>query len=277
MARITAGLVRKKKFHPKRSITFLWGDEIVSTRRYIEDDPMRAKGIKWGLSLDMVGEDTKKTGGSFLIEKMPDPSAVWTRGLEKHTEWGGSPLPDSAIFPHYFNDLLLNRCLQEAAATGWVVKTNPFEGGSDHTPFLQARIPGLLMWHFTDAFYHTDADRLDKVSAEEMKHVGVSALATAYLLTSAGHKTAVALIQDITHNALDRLETEFALSRSAVQQGGDKVLEKHILDTWARYYIDALATTSDIAVAGAHASITRAIADGQQQVKQKLAAYLQAL
>ena len=32
------------------------------------------------MSLDMVGEDVKKTGGSFLIEKMPDPSAIWTRG-----------------------------------------------------------------------------------------------------------------------------------------------------------------------------------------------------
>jgi aminopeptidase YwaD len=37
----------------------------------------------------MVGENTDITGGTFLIEKMPDPSAVWTRGNDKHTEWGG--------------------------------------------------------------------------------------------------------------------------------------------------------------------------------------------
>ncbi|MEO6917242.1 MAG: M28 family peptidase, partial [Chitinophagaceae bacterium] len=205
MARITAGMVKSKKLDPQRTITFLWGDEIVSTGRYIRDDSLRAKGIKWGLSLDMVGEDVNKTGGSFLIEKMPDPSAIWTRGKEKHTEWGGSVLKESDMFPHYFNDFLLNRCLVEAKATGWVVNTNPFEGGSDHTPFLRAKIPGLLMWHFTDVFYHTDGDRLEMVSADEMKHVGVSALATAILLTSSDSKTAIELIGGITSNALERI------------------------------------------------------------------------
>ncbi|HET9053524.1 MAG TPA: M28 family peptidase, partial [Cyclobacteriaceae bacterium] len=134
MARTTAQLIGQKKFSPQRTLTFLWGDEIVSTDRYIKDDAKRAAGIKWGLSLDMVGEDVSKTGGTFLIEKMPDPSAIWTRGKEKHTEWGGSALKESQMFPHYFNDLLLNRCLQQAKSTGWIVNTNPFEGGSDHTP-----------------------------------------------------------------------------------------------------------------------------------------------
>jgi len=81
MARLTAQLVTAKQIAPQRTITFLWGDEIISTGRYIRDDSVRAKGIKWGLSLDMVGEDVQKTGGSFLIEKMPDPSAIWTRGM----------------------------------------------------------------------------------------------------------------------------------------------------------------------------------------------------
>ena len=61
MARVTAKLIKEKKFIPARTITFLWGDEIVSTGRYIRDDSVRAKGIHWGLSLDMVGEDITKT------------------------------------------------------------------------------------------------------------------------------------------------------------------------------------------------------------------------
>jgi aminopeptidase YwaD len=279
MARVTARLVRKRKFKPKRTLTFLWGDEIISTRRYIEDDSVRAKGIKWGLSLDMVGEDTKKTGGSFLIEKMPDPSAVWTRGNDKHSEWGGTTLKESNLFPHYFNDLLLNRCLHEAANTpgGWVVKTNPFEGGSDHTPFLRAKIPGLLMWHFTDVFYHTDGDRLNMVSAAEMKHVGVSALATAFLLSTANSKTSIALINDITANALQRLQTEFNLSKTAVQQGGDKQSEKHILEVWTDWYVKALATAADIAVTDPDAAVTSAIEASQQRIRQQLAGYIEQL
>ena len=99
----------------------LFGLEIAQTRNFLADDSVRTRGVRWGLSLDMTGEDTKKTGGTFLIEKMPDPSAIWTRGDDHHTEWGGSPLTKARLVPHYFNDYLLARCLDQAAATGWVV------------------------------------------------------------------------------------------------------------------------------------------------------------
>ena len=268
MASVAAQLYHNKTVVPQRSISFLWGDEITSTRRYITEDSIRAKGIKWGMSLDMVGEDTQKTGGTFLIEKMPDPSAVWTRGEEKHTEWGGGILPESAIIPHYFNDFMLSRCLDQAATNGWVVKTNPFEGGSDHTPFLNAKIPGLLMWHFTDVFYHTDADRIDKVSAWEMKNVGVSALVAAYALTANNEKLVDYLIEEYKQSAMKRLEVEAALSRTAITNGGKVEKEMHILEVWAKFYIDALGKMDEITCTGVTTSA--AIANAQQAVNQKL-------
>jgi aminopeptidase YwaD len=181
------------------------------------------------------------------------------------------------MFPHYFNDLLLNRCLFEAAKTGWTVRTNPYEGGSDHTPFLTAGIPGLLMWHFTDVFYHTDGDRLDMVSPVEMKHVAKCALATAYLLTAADHKTAVSLIDDITRNALQRLQTEYDLSKTAIQQGGEKAKEQHILEVWNSWYIKALAAAIDIPPGGADKPVQQAIEKGKQQIQQQTARYISRL
>ena len=89
VASSSARLLKAGKIDPERTITYLFGDEIVSTNRYITEDEERAKTIKWGMSLDMVGQNTDVTGGSFLIEKMPDPGAIWTRGDEKHSEWGG--------------------------------------------------------------------------------------------------------------------------------------------------------------------------------------------
>lgn len=270
MARTTAKLIQQKKFSPQRTITFLWGDEIVSTNRYIKDDAKRAEGIKWGLSLDMVGEDVSKTGGSFLIEKMPDPSAIWTRGKEKHTEWGGGVLKESQMFPHYFNDLLLNRCLQQAKSNGWVVNTNPFEGGSDHTPFLNAKIPGLLMWHFTDVYYHTDGDRLEMTSAEEMKNVGVSALATAYILASADENATLTLIDEIQNNARERLDVETALSKEAVGKGAKVADEQHILEVWTSYYTTALDKMTEIPVKGTTQKIDTKIAVAKADLQKNL-------
>jgi aminopeptidase YwaD len=269
MARTTAELLQQNKIALKRTITFLWGDEIVSTDRYINDDPSRAKGIKWGVSLDMVGEDVSKTGGTFLIEKMPDPSAIWTRGKEKHTEWGGEVMKESQMFPHYFNDFLLNRCRQQGKSNGWVVNSNPFEGGSDHTPFLKAKIPGLLMWHFTDVFYHTDGDRLDMVSAEEMKNVGVSALAAAYILCSANEQSTLLLLEEIRINAIERLMMEAELSKDAITLGGKVADEQHILEVWTSWYLEAIDKMIDIHTGGPTSKIYQKMAEAKTSIRKK--------
>jgi hypothetical protein len=248
MARLYASLINAKKFTPQRTMTFLWGTEISATQRYIVEDSVRAKGILWGMSLDMVGEDTKKTGGSFLIEKMPDPSAIWTRGEDKHTEWGAGDVKEENLFPHYFNDFILDICNQQGRFAKWTVNANPFEGGSDHTPFLRNKIPGLLMWHFTDVFYHTDNDRLDKVSATTLKNVGVSALTAGMTLLNADENTALAIAKTVAAAANKRMNAEFLLSQRAVKDGKDAAHEKHILESWRNWYVTALTTIGDLPV-----------------------------
>jgi len=251
VARVLGTLVGEGRFLPDRTISMVWGDEITSTRRYVEEEPERTAGIRWGVSLDMVGQDTEKTGGTFLIEKMPDPSAIWTRGEDRHTEWfgeGQSRLAAADLTPHYLNDFILGRCLDQAAVTGWVVGTNPYEGGSDHVPFLRAGIPGLLLWHFTDMFYHTDGDRLDKVSPRTMANVGLVTTVSAMTLASASGETARFIIQELEAAALSRLATELELSRGAVAAGEDRSEQTTILRAWLEWYIEALRTTHDIEV-----------------------------
>jgi hypothetical protein len=268
MARVAAELVRGRAVDPARTITFLWGLEIRSTDRYIKQDSVRAEGIRWGLSLDMVGEDTEKTGGTFLIEKMPDPSAVWTRGDDRHTEWGGSPLPKERIVAHFFNDFALGRALEQAATNGWVVRTNPFEGGSDHTPFLAAKKPGLLFWHFTDQFYHTDGDRLDKVSPATLRNVGITALVSALALTTADGAMVRGLVEELRRMAVARLETEATLSAAALRSGGDRATELDILATWRDYYAGALAAYRDVPVGGADPITEAVIVEATAQLRQ---------
>ena len=259
MARVAAVLERDGAWQARRTLTYLWGDEISSTRRFLAEDSVRARGVHWGVSLDMVGENTALTGGTFLIEKMPDPSAVWTRGEDRHTEWGGRPLRVEDLTPHYLNDFVLARCLDQSRETGWVVRTNPFEGGSDHVPFLRAGKAGLLFWHFTDVFYHTDGDRLANVSAATMANVGALALVSAMTLTSADGATARAIVAEVERMALDRLAREKALSDSAVRAGGDRDHEALILRTWTDWYARALATASDIEVGGSSSATREAI------------------
>jgi hypothetical protein len=271
LARVLGELVRRGDFAPARSISMIWGDEIASTYRYIADDPERAEGILWGVSLDMVGEETEKTGGAFRIEKMPDPSAIWTRGEDEHTEWWGSGRGGMSVddlTPHYLNDFVLGRCRAQAAVTGWVVKTNPYEGGSDHVPFLRAGIPGLLLWHFTDVFYHTDGDDIDKVSPATMANVGTCTTVSAMTLTSADGAVARFLIRELEEAALARLAAERELSRAAIAAGEERAEQVLVVQTWLDWYLDALRTMDDIEVGGASPETLSAIEEGVERVRE---------
>ena len=246
MASLTAKFIHKKEFQPKRTLTFLWGDEIISTRRYVKEDSIRAKNIKWGISLDMVGENTAKTGGVFLIEKMPDPSAIWTHGNDKHSEWGGSKMRLDQMKPHYLNDFLIDKFKAQGKRANWLVSTNPFEGGSDHVPFLRNNIPSVLFWHFTDQFYHTDNDRIDKVSKTTLKNVGTTSLIAAYTLLNADENTAKAIIANLEKAAIIRLNEELKQSKIALNSGDSLNTQIEIINAWKDWYKNSFTTTLDL-------------------------------
>jgi hypothetical protein len=246
MAAITAKLITEGKIAPKRSLTYLWGDEIVSTRRYVEEDSIRRKDIKWGISLDMVGENTAITGGTFLIEKMPDPSAIWTRGNDKHSEWGGRKLKAKDMKPHYLNDFVIDRFKAQGKRANWVVATNPFEGGSDHVPFLRGNIPSVLFWHFTDQFYHTDNDRIDKVSKTTLKNVGTAALISGLELINADEISAKQVLITLEKAAVARLNEELKQGKIAIQKGEALNTQLEIIAAWEDWYLKSAQTITDM-------------------------------
>lgn len=246
MATLTGKLMKTQQIEMARTLTYLWGDEITSTNRYITENKARAKNIKWGISLDMVGENTSITGGSFLIEKMPDPSAIWTRGNDKHSEWGGEVMKLKEMKPHYLNDFILESFKKQGEFANWEVNTNPFEGGSDHIPFLKADIPGLLLWHFTDQFYHTDNDRIDNVSKETLKNVGTGALVSALILLNSDADTALNLLNSITKAANKRLNEEFELSNENIKSGNSIRDELKIIKAWQNWYLKTMRTLTDM-------------------------------
>ena len=216
---------------PARTITFLWLDEIRGSEQWIKDHADLMKGVVAMLSLDMTGEDTSKTGGTFLIEKEPDPSAIWERPTDPHSEWGAGKVDPATVRGSFLNDLHLAVALRRARDTGWVVRTNPYEGGSDHTVFTRAGVPALLNWHFTDRYYHTNLDTIDKVSAAEMQHVAIAVGTTALFLASADQSDAAALMKLMTTARDARLATE--------QQHN---ATPEILQAWRKWYDEALAS-----------------------------------
>jgi aminopeptidase YwaD len=214
----------------------MWLDEIRGSEQWLKENAARVPRVMAMMSLDMTGQDTAKTGGTFLIEKMPDPSAVFDRPSDPHSEWGAGKVDPAWVRGHLLNDLHLAVALRRARDTLWIVRTNPYEGGSDHTVFTRAGVPALLNWHFTDRYYHTNLDTIDKTSAATMGNVATAVATTTMFLASADATDQESLTSLIDGAARARMATEKSNAASA-----------EILAAWTKWYAEARASVGLIA------------------------------
>ena len=239
---------------PSRTLTFMWVDEIRGSRQWLTSRAEEAKGVQYMFALDMTGEDVSKTGGTFLIEKHADPSAVWTRPSDPHSEWGWSDVKPETLRGSLLNDLHLAVCLRRARDTGWIVKTNPYEGGSDHTVFAEAGFPSLLNWHFTDRYYHTNQDRPDKVSAAEMENVGMAVATSAWFLASATSIDAESVLDVLGRAARRRLALEREQGATLVGRAADRAaaerVEAQVQAAWVKWYDEAMLSVLELPTEG---------------------------
>jgi hypothetical protein len=235
---------------PARTVTFLWLNEISGSRQWLQRHPDAVPRVKYMQSLDMTGEDVAKTGGSFLIERWPDPGAVWDRPWDPHSEWGRGNVRADRLKGDLLNDLHLAVCHRVAAKSGWVVKSNPYEGGSDHTVFGDAGVPSLLNWHFTDRYYHSSFDTPDKTSAAEMRNVGVAVAASAWVLASADEALTLAVAELVAAAGHARLATEtLEGAKIAGTEEAGAAREKTITDAWRKWYREAIQSAERLAIA----------------------------
>ena len=260
MAQALADAIRRGALpRPARTLTFLWVDEIRGSRQWLSSRPEDAKGVKYMFSMDMTGQDTRKTGGTFLIEKQADPSAVWSRPSDPHSEWGASPVKPETLKGSLLNDVHLAIAQRRARDTGWIVRTNPYEGGSDHTVFAAAGVPSLLNWHFTDRFYHTNQDTLDKVSPAEMVNVAVTVATSSYFLASATETDARAVVDLLRNAAVARLELERAQGATLAGAAADKAAasktEDQVMQAWQKWYAEAIRSVEELAAQPASAKL----------------------
>jgi hypothetical protein len=112
-----------------------------------------------------------------------------------------------------------------------VVRTNPYEGGSDHTSFTKIGVPALLSWHFTDRYYHTNLDTIDKVSAKEMGHVAALIATTAAFLATADASDVAPLPRLLERARDERLTAERRDSAPA-----------EVMEAWKVWYDEAVAS-----------------------------------
>jgi hypothetical protein len=307
---------------PERTITFIWGDEIDMTLRWIAKYESEFNNFKGSIDLDMTGEDPDLTGGHMLIEKTPDPADVATdavdasllyrygnntypgqmapppysefiRQPDKFSLWTGTVETSETPMNNYpgfnLNDLYLQTALKvQKSNPNFLVASNPYEGGSDHTPFVTAvdmygaPVPALLTWHFTDYVYHSSCDTLDKLSVQEFHDVGLTSMSVIYQMAN-GNEYEVA---DTMDNVMASWETRLAEEMQNTSDHYDWQMEnapsdidtaynmelKAIAD-WSRWYIEAVRSPGKYMVGGTIGNpykLSKALQDKQDGLVSKI-------
>ena len=268
---------------PQRTIVFMWGDEMSFSRLYLNAHEEEIEDIICCIDLDMVGEDPAKTGGPMRIEKAPDPSAYYNYTLDNipedplyydenrsdsdgnfvrlpdsHTLWGAGDPADYDLGGIFINDLYMasaqstRTLVADTLDYSFEVDVCPYEGGSDHSRFLERGVPSVLTWHFTDYVYHTTVDTLYMASADEMESVGITSLAAGYFAANPSAYTAE-MLEILTAAAADRFQSETELNTAAHKAWADAtgssvldayLLEVEVLSAWGDWYQEAVTSSA---------------------------------
>ena len=173
---ITAGTLPR----PARTVAFVFGDEMAQSRIWLDHTKRRTVAA---LSADMLGQSPERTGAVALLERTPDPGALFTILPDAHTPWGAGHVGEDDLAPNGINVICREALIDVARHVGgWQTSENPWEGGSDHDVFNRKKIPAALMWHFTDFTYHTSLDRMTMIDPQELRRTCAATVAAGLAL-----------------------------------------------------------------------------------------------
>ena len=202
---------------PARSVVFVFGDEMRQSHLWLEDSagltPIAA------LSADMLGQSPERTGAVALLERTPDPGALYTLPPDAHTAWGAGAVSADDVVPSGVNVVCRAAFADVAAAVGgWRTSENPWEGGSDHDVFNRRGVPAALMWHFTDFTYHTSLDRMGMIDGEELRRTCAAITAAALDIADLGPRD---VERHLASNEMER-ELRIASARDANNEDAER-------------------------------------------------------
>lgn len=212
---------------PRRTIHFIWPNEISGTYEFIKRDPALADKLAININMDMVSEGLRNANSVFTMSETPAHLASFYDGLAQSVlnyVWRTNDivyLPDSPRGRpggQFFPDPLWEKNGSKDAFRFFVHEAT---GGSDHIVFNNPSVgvPGVEFFTWPDQWYHADKDLPEQADPTEMRRVAFIGAATAWV--------SAALTDDMLPTLLDAV-SDFGRRRVA-ERGVPRALE--ILDT----------------------------------------------
>ena len=174
---------------PRRTIHFLWPNEISGTNEFIKRNSGFAETLSVNINMDMVSESLRKNNALFTMSECPSHLPSFFDGLAAavlNYVWRTNDIvylndsPRGLLRGRLFPSPMWEKNGSKDAFRFFIHKAT---GGSDHVCFVNpaVAVPGIEFFTWPDQWYHTDGDMPDKADPTEMKRVAFIGAATAWV------------------------------------------------------------------------------------------------
>jgi len=191
---------------PRRTIYFLWPNEISGTYEFIKQNPGFPDKLSIDINMDMVGESLRKNNGIFTMSECPNHLPSYLDGLADsflNFVWRTNDIvylndsPRGRTGGQYFPRPLWEK---NGSKDAFRYFTHQATGGSDHVCFNNPMVgvPGIEFFTWPDQWYHTDGDTSDKSDPTEMKRVAFIGAACAWTAANCGDERLPGLLDAVS-------------------------------------------------------------------------------
>jgi len=226
---IAAGQLPK----PRRTIHFLWPNEISGTYEFIKQHPGFADQLSININMDMVGEALRLNNAIFTMSECPSHLPSYLDGLAAsllNYVWRTNDivyLPDAPRGRprgQFFPAPMIEKSGSGDAFRFFIHRAT---GGSDHICFNNpsVAVPGIEFFVWPDQWYHTDHDTPDKGDPTEMKRVAFIGAAAAWAAADCSDEVLPGLVDAVSEFGYRRIaERDIPRTMANVERADAKTL-----------------------------------------------------
>lgn len=202
IALVKAGLLPK----PKRTIHFLFVQEISGTNAWLNAHPDIKKRIIADLNFDMEGLRLSTSGAQWLLMRTPDSFPTFLNDVcQNFLEFVAEITRERVRYRANGYAPALNVLSPNGSRDPFNIKIDKYYGASDHATYMQHGIPAVIFNTWPDPWYHSSQDTPDKLDPTQFKRAAVVTIGAMATLATADDPMAVRVVADALGRGAERM------------------------------------------------------------------------
>lgn len=207
MGRAYIALVKSGQLpKPKRTIHFLFVQEISGTNAWLNAHPDVARRIIADLNYDMEGLRLSTSGATWLLMRTPDSFPSFLNDIcQNFLEFVAEITRERVRYRANGYAPALDVLSANGSRDAFNIKVDKYYGSSDHATYMQHGIPAVIFNTWPDPWYHSSQDTPDKLDPTQFKRAAVVSIGAMTVLATADDPMAVRVAADALGRGAERM------------------------------------------------------------------------